>query len=125
MSHVILSNVFKKFGDASVIHNVDLQIEKGEFVVFLGPPIMENYNVLVTRALPAYLYFWTMTFSPHLPLLPKKEVKKRIEVVAKILQIKNLLDTRSVALTEGQRQRLVTVRTILRNPEYSFLASHY
>ena len=37
MSHVILNSVFKKFGDVSVIHNVDLQIEKGEFVVFVGP----------------------------------------------------------------------------------------
>ena len=37
MSHVILKNVFKKFGDVSVIHNVDLKIEKGEFVVFVGP----------------------------------------------------------------------------------------
>ena len=37
MSHVILKNVFKKFGDVGVIHNVGLQIEKGEFVVFVGP----------------------------------------------------------------------------------------
>ena len=37
MSHVILKNVFKKFGDVGVIHNVGLQIEKGEIVVFVGP----------------------------------------------------------------------------------------
>ena len=37
MSHVILKNVCKKFGDVSVLHNVNLQIEKGEFLVFVGP----------------------------------------------------------------------------------------
>ena len=29
--------MYKKYGDEAVIHNVDLQIEKGEFVVFVGP----------------------------------------------------------------------------------------
>jgi len=37
MSHVILKNVCKKFGNVSVLHNVNLQIEKGEFLVFVGP----------------------------------------------------------------------------------------
>ena len=37
MSHVILENVHKKYGDVGVIHDVNLQIEKGEFVVFVGP----------------------------------------------------------------------------------------
>jgi len=37
MSHVILKNVHKKYGDVGVIYDVNLQIEKGEFVVFVGP----------------------------------------------------------------------------------------
>ena len=37
MSHVILKNVHKKYGDVCVIYDVYLQIEKGEFVVFVGP----------------------------------------------------------------------------------------
>ena len=37
MSHVILKNVDKKYGDVGVIYDVNLQIEKGEFVVFVGP----------------------------------------------------------------------------------------
>ena len=32
MSHVILQNVYKKYGDVDVIHDVNLQIDKGEFV---------------------------------------------------------------------------------------------
>ena len=37
MSHDILKNVHKKYGDVGVIYDVNLQIEKGEFVVFVGP----------------------------------------------------------------------------------------
>ena len=37
MSHVILQNVHKQYGNVNVIHDVNLQIEKGEFVVFVGP----------------------------------------------------------------------------------------
>ncbi len=37
MPHVVLQNVNKKYGDVGVIHDVNLQIEKGEFVVFVGP----------------------------------------------------------------------------------------
>ena len=37
MTHVIIENVNKKYGDLRVIHDVNLQIEKGEFVVFVGP----------------------------------------------------------------------------------------
>jgi len=37
MSGVSLSKVIKKYGDVQVIHGVDLQIEDGEFCVFVGP----------------------------------------------------------------------------------------
>ncbi|QBY01584.1 sn-glycerol-3-phosphate ABC transporter ATP-binding protein UgpC [Rhodophyticola sp. CCM32] len=37
MSGVTLSNVVKKYGDVQVIHGVDLQIEHGDFCVFVGP----------------------------------------------------------------------------------------
>ncbi|MCC5962258.1 MAG: sn-glycerol-3-phosphate ABC transporter ATP-binding protein UgpC [Rhodobacteraceae bacterium] len=37
MSGVTLSNVIKKYGDVQVIHGIDLQIEEGEFCVFVGP----------------------------------------------------------------------------------------
>ncbi len=37
MAQVELRNVNKSFGKTDVIHNVDLEIEKGEFVVFVGP----------------------------------------------------------------------------------------
>jgi lactose/L-arabinose transport system ATP-binding protein len=37
MSGVTLSNVVKKYGDMQVIHGVDLQIDHGDFCVFVGP----------------------------------------------------------------------------------------
>ena len=37
MIQVELRNVNKSFGKTEVIHNVDLEIEQGEFVVFVGP----------------------------------------------------------------------------------------
>ena len=37
MSGVILEDVTKSFGDTEVIHGVDLEVEDGEFCVFVGP----------------------------------------------------------------------------------------
>ncbi len=37
MSGVTLQNVIKRYGDAQVIHGVDLEVEDGEFCVFVGP----------------------------------------------------------------------------------------
>ncbi|MEL0024953.1 MAG: ABC transporter ATP-binding protein, partial [Alphaproteobacteria bacterium] len=37
MGHIKLNKVQKKFGDVEVIPPLDLEIEDGEFVVFVGP----------------------------------------------------------------------------------------
>ena len=37
MSGVTLKNAIKRYGDTQVIHGVDLQIDEGEFCVFVGP----------------------------------------------------------------------------------------
>lgn len=37
MSGVTLNNAVKRYGETQVIHNVDLQIDEGEFCVFVGP----------------------------------------------------------------------------------------
>ena len=37
MSGVTLSNAIKRYGNVQVIHGVDLEIEDGEFCVFVGP----------------------------------------------------------------------------------------
>ncbi|MDR9827435.1 sn-glycerol-3-phosphate ABC transporter ATP-binding protein UgpC [Vibrio sp. FNV 38] len=37
MANITLRNVIKRFGDVQTIHGIDLDIENGEFVVFVGP----------------------------------------------------------------------------------------
>ena len=37
MSGVALENVVKKYGELEVIHGVDLNVDDGEFCVFVGP----------------------------------------------------------------------------------------
>ena len=37
MANLILQNVTKSFGDVDIIQGVDLQVETGEFIVFVGP----------------------------------------------------------------------------------------
>ncbi|MDV7143963.1 ABC transporter ATP-binding protein, partial [Tropicimonas sp. TH_r6] len=37
MGHISLSQVTKSFGDVNVIPPLDLEINEGEFVVFVGP----------------------------------------------------------------------------------------
>ncbi len=37
MADIKLSNVVKRYGKATVIHGVDLDIKQGEFIVFVGP----------------------------------------------------------------------------------------
>jgi lactose/L-arabinose transport system ATP-binding protein len=37
MSGVKLNNVIKRYGETQVIHGIDLDIQDGEFCVFVGP----------------------------------------------------------------------------------------
>jgi len=37
MADITLTNINKSFGDVEVLHDINLQIKKGEFVVFVGP----------------------------------------------------------------------------------------
>jgi len=37
MAYLELRNIKKSFGDAHIIKGVDLEIQKGEFIVFVGP----------------------------------------------------------------------------------------
>ena len=41
-----LTNIHKSFGDTKVIHGVDLEVEAGEFTVFVGPSGCEKSTLL-------------------------------------------------------------------------------
>ncbi len=48
--------------------------------------------------------------------LPKAQAKERVERVAKLLRLEDLLDRRPAALSGGQRQRVAMGRAIVREP---------
>lgn len=58
-----------------------------------------------------------MAYSLKLHKVPKAEIKKRIEKVAKILGLSDLLKRKPRALSGGQRQRVALGRAIVRNPK--------
>ena len=37
MTGLVLKDIRKSYGPVKVLHGIDLQIEKGEFIVFVGP----------------------------------------------------------------------------------------
>ena len=47
---------------------------------------------------------------------PKKEIRERVERVARLLRLEELLDRRPAALSGGQRQRVAMGRAIVREP---------
>ena len=37
MGHLALKGIRKSYGDTAVVHGVDLEVNDGEFLVFVGP----------------------------------------------------------------------------------------
>ena len=48
--------------------------------------------------------------------VPKAEIRRQVEMVAKTLQLSHLLDRKPKQLSGGQRQRVAIGRAIVRNP---------
>ncbi|MBF0280501.1 MAG: sn-glycerol-3-phosphate ABC transporter ATP-binding protein UgpC [SAR324 cluster bacterium] len=58
-----------------------------------------------------------MAFGLKLQKMPKPEIQKKVDEVAKILELGPLLDRRPAALSGGQRQRVAMGRAMVRTPE--------
>ncbi|MEM9318884.1 MAG: sn-glycerol-3-phosphate ABC transporter ATP-binding protein UgpC [Pseudomonadota bacterium] len=107
MSGVTLSNVVKKYGQTQVIHGVDLEIENGDFCVFVGPSGCGKSTLLrmvagleetsggkieigprdVTKADPAErgvaMVFQTYALYPHMSVAENMGFGLRMNGVAK------------------------------------------
>ena len=153
MWHIRLKKIQKKFGDVEVIPPLDLEINDGEFVVFVGPSGCGKSTLLrliagledasdgsieidgadATNLSPANrelaMVFQSYALYPHMnvrkniafPLkmakIPQKEQDKRIESVAKSLNLTDYLDRKPGQLSGGQRQRVAIGRAIVREPK--------
>src|SRR2546425_1743498 len=74
--------------------------------------------VFQTYALyPHMTVFENMSFGLRLKKFPKPEIKERVQVAARILDITDLLDRRPKQLSGGQRQRVAMGRAIVRTPK--------
>jgi multiple sugar transport system ATP-binding protein len=135
------------------VNSLDLQIEDGEFLVFVGPSGcgkstslrmlagLEDVNtgrILigdrdVTTVPPKdrdiAMVFQNYALYPHMTVaenmgfalkitgVPKAEIRKRVEDVAKILDLSEYLTRKPKALSGGQRQRVAMGRAIVRKPQ--------
>jgi lactose/L-arabinose transport system ATP-binding protein len=121
MSGVTLQRVIKRYGDAQVIHGVDLTIEHGEFCVFVGPSGCGKSTLLrmvagleettegiirigprdVTRADPSErgvaMVFQTYALYPHMTVAEnmgfglKMTGHPRAEIAAKVREASRIL----------------------------------
>ncbi len=89
----------------------------GQIVNDLTPKQRNIAMVFQSYALyPHMTVFGNMAFGLKLKRLPKAEVKRQVEEVARLLKISELLARKPRELSGGQRQRVAMGRAIVRQP---------
>ncbi|HET7848904.1 MAG TPA: sn-glycerol-3-phosphate ABC transporter ATP-binding protein UgpC [Pseudolabrys sp.] len=90
----------------------------GEVVNDLPPKDRDIAMVFQNYALyPHMTVAENMSFGLKLRKIPKAEIKERVEIAARILDITELLARRPKQLSGGQRQRVAMGRAIVRKPK--------
>jgi multiple sugar transport system ATP-binding protein len=89
----------------------------GQDVVDLAPKDRDIAMVFQNYALyPHMTVFENIAFSMKLAGKSKAEQAKRVQEIARILQLSHLLDSKPAALSGGQRQRVAMGRAMVRSP---------
>jgi len=78
--------------------------------------VFQNYALY-----PQMTVFDNMAFGLKLHKTPKDEIKRRVEEIARMLDISHLLHRKPKTLSGGQRQRVALGRAIVRDPKVFLL----
>jgi multiple sugar transport system ATP-binding protein len=153
MAQVTFTDVGKVYPDGTrALQGFDLDVEDGEFVVFVGPSgcgkttalrmvagleeITEGeisiadrvVNGLEPRERDVAMVFQNYALYPHMSVYdniafglkmrktPRAEVDRRVNEIARVLGLGELLKRKPKQLSGGQRQRVAMGRAIVRDP---------
>ena len=154
MSFLELQNITKIYPNGTkAVNETSLNIENGEFVVFVGPSgcgkstllrmiagledITSGEIVLDSNIInnidpserDVAMVFQNYALYPHMTVynnmayglknrgISKEEINNKVNDVAKLLEIDQLLTRKPSMLSGGQRQRVAMGRAIVRNPK--------
>ena len=154
MAKVTLVDVSKVYkGNVRAVSDFNLEIEDGEFIIFVGPSGCGKsttlrmiagleeitsgkiyigdtlVNNIEPRDRDIAMVFQNYALYPHMSVFDnlgyslkchheKKEViKEKVNSVAKLLNIEELLERKPKELSGGQRQRVALGRCLIRNPK--------
>src|SRR5580704_9345372 len=134
MANLRIEHLNKRYGAATVLNDVNLSIETGEFVVLDGPSSGNIHSAgrLVNMLAPAErgiaMVFQSYALYPHMNVrknmtfglrftgVPPAERQRRVAEAARMLRLEELLERYPRDLSGGQRQRVAIGRAIVREP---------
>ncbi len=152
MSFLEIKQLRKKIGALEVLKGIDIELEKGGFLVMVGPSGCGKSTTLnaiaglltpssgdiiidgevvtglhpskrdIAMVFQSYALYPNMNVEENIAFalemrgVPKEERARRVEAVAKTLQISHLLKRKPGQLSGGQRQRVAMGRALVREP---------
>ncbi|WP_313681693.1 sn-glycerol-3-phosphate ABC transporter ATP-binding protein UgpC, partial [Pantoea sp.] len=99
------------------------EVSEGE--VLIGDEVMNDISPAhrgVSMVFQSYALYPHMTVAENIGYglkvnkVPKEEIRRQVDMVARTLQLSHLLDRKPKQLSGGQRQRVAIGRAIVRNP---------